>query len=342
MRKKLNAGAKPFIKADFDVIAKIAKAKCPPGKEKAWAANGNFQPAYDDPPTWRVAKDDEPANSTMNLTYQQVLSQASIGVSTASNHTSPPVAHQHQLPFHLQQGAQGMRGSSRQPFLQGHLQNGHFANGEEQRMMPSHSAQSFVNSPRMQNVPIAYASPIAQPQMMYGQGVQYAIGGPQTPQMAFRSYSSGGPQFMPQQSSPMGGPVMMQGPGGNNFMGPGLSPGPQMLYPANGQFMQGPPPLMPGTNGYPSPGRGGTMMMQQGSQQGHQSGYGLSPGMQFSQPIFAQSQQGQSMERSSLGESTLTVLSASIDARKLLSKPTIQHEPTNASSIPPASQPKQL
>lgn len=49
------------------------------------------------------------------------------------------------------------------------------------------------------------------------------------------------------------------------------------MPPSNGM-----PPQMPGVNGFPSPGRGGAMMMNQGSQQGHQPPppmYGMNPGM---------------------------------------------------------------
>lgn len=70
------------------------------------------------------------------------------------------------------------------------------------------------------------------------------------------------------------------------------------MPPSNGH-----PPAMPGVNGYPSPGRGGApMMINQGSQQGHQQqamygmGPGMSPGPQYGNvaPIFAPQPPGQS------------------------------------------------
>jgi len=84
-------------------------------------------------------------------------------------------------------------------------------------------------------------------------------------------------------------------------MGPQMGPGPQMMYPpAQGHFIPpagGHPPVMPGVNGYPSPGRGAPMMMSQGSQQGHQQLMyginGMSPGQQYGTPIYAQPQPGQ-------------------------------------------------
>jgi len=80
-----------------------------------------------------------------------------------------------------------------------------------------------------------------------------------------------------------------------------------MMYPqgSQGHFMppnNGYPPAMPGVNGYPSPGRNAApMMMNQGSQQGHQQppmygiGPGMSPGPQYGTvgPMFAQQSPGQ-------------------------------------------------
>jgi len=111
----------------------------------------------------------------------------------------------------------------------------------------------------------------------------------------FRSYS-GGAQFIPQQASHMGGPIMM-GPAGGPFIGP--PGGPQLMYPVQQQphFIpagSGPQVPLSGSNGYPSPGRSAPMMMT-GSQPGQQGQpvYGMSPGMQYGQPIYAQQQPGQ-------------------------------------------------
>jgi len=92
-----------------------------------------------------------------------------------------------------------------------------------------------------------------------------------------------GPQYMTAPSPLMqGGPQMpMYAPGGHpQFMPPGPVP----------------PQAMPGSNGYPSPGRPtAPMMAPQGSQQG-QHMYGMSPGTmpQYQQPVFAPQQPGQS------------------------------------------------
>ncbi len=291
-----------------DIIQSVAAIQAPAGVGKKWESNGGFKPAYDTLPTWRQVTENEAADSTMHQTYAKLFENPPYMSQTMSppqpQHVNPQAPHQHQLPFHLQQGSHNMsqRQSPRQPQI--HLHNNQHNHGpntmfnpsDEHRMMPSHSAQSFT-SPRLQNVNMSYASPMSQPaQLAYNQQMMQFPMGPVAPQQ-YRSYS-GGHQFFPQQAPPMGGPVMMQAPAGNGFMGPAgmVHPAPQMMYPASQpQFIpqgNGPPP-MPGSNGYPSPSRNAPLMMQQGSQPG-QAVYGMSPGMQYGQPIYAQQQPPQS------------------------------------------------
>jgi hypothetical protein len=293
-----------------DIIESVASIRPPTESTgKKWEANGGLKPPYDTLPTWRQIGDNEPAESSMNQSYAKLFENSAYSTQTMSppqpSHVHPQVAHQHQLPFHLQQGSHNLsqRQSPRQPQIHlhnnqhGHMPNSMFSPTDEHRMMPSHSAQSFA-SPRLQPVNMAYPSPMGQPaQLAYNQSVMQYPMGPGAPQMSqYRSYS-GGHQFVPQQTTHMGGPVMIPAPAGNGFMGPAgmVSPAPQMIYPG-GQphFMpQGNiPPPMPGSNGYPSPGRSAPMMMQQGSQPG-QAVYGMSPGMPYGQPIYAPQQPGQ-------------------------------------------------
>lgn len=290
----------------YNIVEQVADFKPAAGLEKKWeATNGAFKPAFDTMPTWRQPAKDEPEGSPMNLTYVKLFENFPFANQAMSppqpSHVHPQAPHQHQLPFHLQNMSQ--RQSPRQPPM--HLHNNQHNHGpntpfnpDDHRMMPSHSAQSFA-SPRMQPVNMAFPSPMGQhAQLAYNQqGIQYPMG-PGGPQMGpYRSYS-GGHQFVPQQSTGMGGPVMMPAPAGNGFMGPAgmVAPAPQMIYPGGQPHFvpqgNGPPP-MPGSAGYPSPGRSAPMMMNQGSQQG-QSVYGMSPGMQYGQPIYAQQQPGQS------------------------------------------------
>ncbi|ESZ92630.1 hypothetical protein SBOR_6984 [Sclerotinia borealis F-4128] len=295
-RKPLAKGARASLQGKYDAMELIKTLK--PGEGKNWSANGGLKPAYDTHLLWKVTANGAPTES-----YIQVFEKAPFPTTTpvvSEPHppqTAPPVPHQHQLPFHLQSGVHNInaRQSPRQPPLNMHgAQMGHptpaFSGPDELRMMPSHSAQSF-SSPRMQQLPMAFHSPMgANAQLAYNPQMLPYPGAPQM--QPFRSLSQNH-QFMPQQAH-MGQPMMMPNPAGG-FMPPqGMAPGPQMMYPpgAQGQFMppnNGHPPAMP-NGGYPSPGRGAPMMMHQGSQQGHQPVYGMSPGPQYGNlaPVFPQ------------------------------------------------------
>ncbi|KAE9375583.1 hypothetical protein N431DRAFT_463661 [Stipitochalara longipes BDJ] len=307
-RKPLPEGERPSIKGKFNALEHIKTLK--PGQGKDWKATGGIKPAYDTPPVFRQLADDEKEDSTMRSTYAKTLEAQHFPAQTVSpsnpSHAIPQVPHQHQLPFHLQQGVHNnmaSRQSPRQPPM--NLHNNQHVHGptppfnghDEHRMMPSHSAQSYA-SPRLQNVPMAYPSPMNQnaqlafpPQMM-----PYAGAPPMQPQL--RSFSQSH-QFMPQQGQM--GPIMMPNPAGSFLTSQGMAPGPQMMYQqgAQGPFMppHNGPPAMP-ANGFPSPGRGAPMMMNQGSQQGHQQPmYGMNPGMspgpQYVAPMYPQQPPGQ-------------------------------------------------
>ncbi|KAI9643794.1 poly(A)-binding protein binding protein [Ciborinia camelliae] len=296
-RKPLPKGARPSLKGKYDAMELIKTLK--PGDGKNWGRNGGLKPAYDTHLLWKLSANDAPTES-----YVQVFEKAPFPTATpvvSEPHppqAAPQVPHQHQLPFHLQSGVHNInaRQSPRQPPINMHgAQMGHptpaFSGPDELRMMPSHSAQSF-SSPRMQQLPMAFHSPMgANAQLAYNPQMVPYPGAPQI--QPFRSLSQNH-QFMPQQAH-MGQPVMIPNPAGG-FMPPqGMAPGPQMMYPpgAQGQFMppnNGHPPAMP-NGGYPSPGRGAPMMMNQGSQQGHpQPIYGMSPGPQYGNvaPVFPQ------------------------------------------------------
>ncbi|KAH7321028.1 hypothetical protein B0I35DRAFT_459710 [Stachybotrys elegans] len=258
-----------------------------PPASRNWDENGGLRPAYDTLPTWRQLQDDEKADSTMHLTCKTYFERQPFSSQTLATpnppHVVPHLAHQHQLPLHLQHNM-GQRQSPHMPHMQMHTpQHGHIPHqppygNDDHRMMHSNSAQSFA-SPRISHVPVAYNNspapvPFSQPVYM----------GPGAPQMTgYRSFSN--TQYMPPQQGQMGGPMMIQPqfiPGPQNMA-------PQMMYPGHPQFIppSGPPQPGPGANGYPSPGRpAAPMMAHQGSQQGGQPMYGLSPNPQFSQPNF--------------------------------------------------------
>lgn len=276
---------KCFILAHIKTIA--------PPQGRKWDDNGGLRPSYDTLPTWRQLQDNEKADSTMHLTYKEYFERGPFsGPSMATPnppHAMPHMAHQHQLPFHLQHGSHnmGQRQSPAMPPMQMHTPHhgpgphGQYGN-DDHRMMHSNSAQSFA-SPRMGQMPMAYNSP---GQMAYNQPV-YMGGAPQMGQ--YRSFSNSHHHYAPPQ-----GPMMMQ----PHFMPApqGMVGGPQMMYPgAHGQFMppSGPPQPGPAANGYPSPGRpAAPAMVHQGSQQG-QPMYGMSPSVQYNQPAgYGQAQSG--------------------------------------------------
>jgi hypothetical protein len=289
------------------VLAHIKSFQPPPGKK--FDDNDGLRPSYDTLPTWRqLQEENEKPESTMHLTYTQYFErQPFSGVAMATPnppHVVPQMAHQHQLPFHLQHGAHNMapRQSPHMPPMQLHtgqhapVPHVPFNNGDDHRMMHSNSAQSYA-SPRMAQVPMAYPPAMNSPaQVPYNQPVMQSYVGPGAPQMGqYRSFSNN-PQYLPQQPAHMGAPMMIQP---QFIAGPqGLVAAPQMqMYPAGGhpQFMSSvPPQSIPGSNGYPSPGRPtAPMMVHQGSQQG-QPVYGMSPNVQYQQPYVPQQQAGQS------------------------------------------------
>ncbi|KAL0940648.1 pab1 binding protein [Colletotrichum truncatum] len=283
------------------ILAHVKTFQPPQGRN--WDDNDGLRPSYDTPPTWRQLQDNEKPDSTMHLTSKEFLERQSFASSSMAtpNHTHVvPNAHQHQLPFHLQQPAHGMgpRQSPHMPPMPmqnqhgAHVPHGPYQNMDDHRMMHSNSAQSFA-SPRMAQVPITYTPAMGSAQVPYNQPMMQPFVGPGTPNMGgFRNFSNNH-QYMPQQpGGPMGGPMMPQ------FINPqGMVPAPQMPMYAGGhtQFMPpnaAPPQPIPGSNGYPSPGRPvAPMMAHQGSQQG-QPVYGMSPNVQYQQPAFTPQQPG--------------------------------------------------
>ncbi|KAM3530535.1 hypothetical protein MY4038_004852 [Beauveria bassiana] len=274
------------------ILSHIKTVAPPPGRK--WDDNGGLRPAYDTLPTWRQLRDDEKADSTMHLTYKEYFERSPFSgpamATPNTPHALPHLAHQHQLPFHLQHGSlhTGQRQSPAMPPMQMHTPHhgppphSQYGN-DDHRMMHSNSQQSFA-SPRMAQMPMAYNSPS---QMAYNQPVYMGGGALQMGQ--YRSFSnSHHPHYAPPQAHMMMPQHFMPAP-------QGMVGGPQMMYPgAHGQFMSpgGPQQPGPGANGYPSPGRpSAPAMVHQGSQQG-QPMYGMSPSVQYNQPAHGQVQGG--------------------------------------------------
>lgn len=304
-RKPTKPAERAKLSDKFDALGHIKTLK--PGPEKKWDLNGGMKPAYETPLAWRLVVGDEKQGSTMELTYTKLFEMTPFPAQPMSSpgpaHVMPQQPHQHQLPFHLQQGVHMQPGRSpRAPPMNLHgNQLGHgptppFNGHDDHRMMPSHSAQSY-GSPRMPNVNMAYASPMNQSAQLFNPQMM-PYGGPPM-QAQFRSLSQSH-QYMPQQGQMA--PIMMQNPAGGFLTSQGMAPGPPMMFPqGQAPFMPPgnghPPPMQP--NGFPnSPGRSAPMMMSQGSQQGHQQqpmyamNPGMSPGPQYGNvgPIYAQQQ----------------------------------------------------
>ncbi|KAF3765423.1 hypothetical protein M406DRAFT_216237, partial [Cryphonectria parasitica EP155] len=294
------------------ILSHVQSFKAPQTNKPAWEENGGLRPAFDTLPTWKSIREED---SKDKISYKQLFDRPPYTTTMATPNPAPVVPqipHQHQLPFHLQQGAQnaGPRQSPHMPPMQmhggGHPAHGPhmpFNNGEDgTRMMHSNSAQSYA-SPRPGQVPMAYPNMMNSPSHMpYSQPVMPGFMGPGAPPMGgpqMRNFTQN-PQYMPQQHGQMGPPMMM-GPGYMAAPSPMMQGTPQMpmAYPgAHPNFVPPgpvPPQAMQGANGYPSPGRpAAPMMAHQGSQQG-QHMYGMSPGAmpQYQQPVFTPQQPGQ-------------------------------------------------
>lgn len=293
------------------ILSNVQSLKAPTPNNRAWEENGGLRPPFDTLPTWKTVREED---SKDKISYKQLFDRPPYAGAMATPNTAPVVPqmpHQHQLPFHLQQGAQnaGPRQSPHMPPMQmhaghpGHVPHMPFNNGDDgTRMMHSNSAQSYA-SPRPGQVPMAYPNMMNSPSHMpYSQPVMPGFMGPGAPQMTpqMRNFAQT-PQYMPQQPGQMGPPMMM-GPGYMAGPAPMMQGTPQMpmAYPgAHPNFVPPgpvPPQAMQGANGYPSPGRpAAPMMAHQGSQQG-QHMYGMSPGTmpQYQQPSFPPQQPGQS------------------------------------------------
>lgn len=285
-------------------IMSQAKTIKPP-QGRSWDDNGGLRPTFDTAPTWRQMLDKEEADSTMQITYKQYLERNPFAGAAGTQATPnpapvlPQMAHQHQLPFHLQHGAHmAPRPSPHMPPMQmhgppqAHNQHMGYTNADDHRMVHSSSSQSFA-SPRMSQAPVAYAPAMNSPaQVPYGQPVM-------PPHMGqYRSFSNNS-QYMPQQQGHVGAPMMMQPQYMGGPQGMLVTPPHMQMYPSSqGQFMPPggvavPPQQMAGSNGYPSPGRPAAVpMAHQGSAQGQQ--YGMSPSMAYQQPAYGGQPHGHS------------------------------------------------
>ncbi len=265
-------------------------------------ANGGIKPAYKTPPTWNATKENE------DKTYLDMFESVPFAPPSVSpQHVSPPnpqVPHQHQLPFHLQHGAQGVPQVHAPQQAPHHMHPQHHLHPtgphhyDDHRMHLSSSTSSVYPSPRPQYSNIAYVSPMAQhAQLAYGQPIPPYFMGPNGPQATPIRQFPGGPQFVTPPNAHLTAPMMAQQHSNGSFMGMPqtmavpFNPQMQMYSPGQAHAMPqyGGPPQPP--SNYPSPGRGAPLMVHQGSQQGQhpQPAMFMNPG-HHAQPIYAQQQ----------------------------------------------------
>lgn len=294
-RKLVPVAERASILSHFDILKHLKDEAENDPAAKNWVSNGGIKPSYKTPPTWTTPTDPEKPEDFKS--YKEMFDKARPVPAVTPQHSSPvnpALAHQHQLPLHLQNGPQGIpQVQTPQQPPQLHAQPQHYATGphhyDDHYMRPSISSASVypAPSPRMQNNNIAYPSPMNNhAQLAYGQPIPQYMLGPNGPQQAgFRQFP-GGPQMMA-SPGPHLAPMMVQQPSAGGYM---VHPqqmipfNPQMtMYPGAGPQPYGVPTQSP--SGYPSPGRGAPMMMHQGSHQG-QPVY-MTPS-QYGQPIYAQ------------------------------------------------------
>ena len=296
-KRPLPAAEKPSISDSFDPLKWLKSKAEDEGKTKDFAFNGGIQPAFVTPPTWRdPAKPDE-----QQFSYKDMFEDHVPIPNTASpRHPSPtatPMAHQHQLPLHLQSAPNGVPHTHQhhQPPFPVQAQPHHYPPGQHQyddhRMHLSASSSSVYPSPRLNNTHVAYGSPMPQAaQLTYGQPVPPYLMAPNGPHPTHFRQFPGGPQMIAAQGPQLGAPMMVQQSSSGGFIstphGMAVPFNPQMqMYPA------GQPPTFGGLSqppsGYPSPGRGAPMMVHQGSHHGQPPPMYMNPG-QFAQPVYAQ------------------------------------------------------
>lgn len=305
-KKPLPAVDRESISDHFNPLKRLKEKAKQEGKE--YSENGGIRRAYATPPTWLNVDDGEDYKS-----YKQMFDNVPPVEARASpQHGSsghPSLAHQHQLPVHLQQPGphvmSHVSASQHAPF-HAQPQPPHFPAAshhyDEHRMHLSTSSSSVYPSPRMQNATMAYPSPMTQQtQLAYGQPMpQYFV--PNGPQPAhFGRHFPGAPPIMSAQAAPLTAPMMVQQSSQGGYMGPPHG----MALPFNPQMPMYPPGQPSGYSGssqppnnFPSPSRGAPMMMHQGSHQGQQPLMFMGPGQQFGQPVYAQQQptHGKSLE----------------------------------------------
>jgi len=292
-RKPLPLADRPSIQGHFNPLKRLREKAESEGKIKDYAPNGGIVFAYTTPVTWSVFKEDEEEKSYKDMF--EPIPTPSAGISpqpSAASPINPNLAHQHQLPVHLQQGSHGHQHPPYQGPPPQHLYPGGAPHYEDHRMHTP-SASSYGSTPRMPNSHAAYSSPMGQavagaiqyaPAMGQAQPTYTHAMGPGVSQPPHFRQMPNVSQYMHSPGPQMAAPLMVQQNSQGPYMGPQMGPIPQMpMYapgPPQGYVASQPP------SGYPSPSRGPPMMMHQGSYQGQTPQ--MHAGQQYVQPFYAQ------------------------------------------------------
>ena len=300
-KKPLPAADRPSILDNFNPLNRLKEKAMRDGKAKDYAHNGGIAFAHATSVTWTTVNDGEEGKSYKDMFQGPSASiEPSPRPATASP-INPNLAHQHQLPAHLQHGSHGTPALQNPPqtIYQGpppqHLYPGMPQPFDDHRMHASPSVSAY-STPRLQTTYGAYPTSIGQPMQGPIPGpipgaFQYPPamgptpsqimnpGGPQPPQ--FRQFSNG-PQYMPAPSQQLAAPMMVQQGSQGPYMPQGAPIAHVPVYASGGvpSYGQSQP-----TSGYPSPGRGAPMMMHQGSYQGQNAL--MHAGQQYGQPFYS-------------------------------------------------------
>ena len=296
-RKPVPSSERPSILDNFNPLKRLHEKASKDGKLKDYAVNGGIAYAHATPVTWTNIKDGEEGKSYKDLYDGPSISTGPSPRPPTVSPINASLAHQHQLPAHLQQGPHATTNMQTAPqtMYQGpqqHLYPGMPQHFDDQRMHGSSSIPSY-STPRMQNGYGTYQGPMHQPVSgpMPGAFQYPPVMGPGHPQMMnpggplppqFRQFSNG-PHYMQSPVQQLAAPMMVQQGSQGPYMTPGGPIAQLPVYAPGTVPSYG--PSQP-TSGYPSPSRGAPMMMHQGSFQG-QNAQMHAPGQQYGQPFYS-------------------------------------------------------
>ena len=288
-RKPVPALERPSLVSTFNPIKRMKKDIEAQTRQKEFSFNGGIPQAYRTPVIWDDLVREENREKTYAEVFDRDQRERIPTISPAASNQSTPASqmpHAHQLPYHLQNGNHSSH--VQMPHQTPHSMHNqhsqpHF--DEHHRMTMQAAPPHVYPSPRLQQSPMVFASPMGHQAQLFAQPLPQFYAPPGVPQQIPRMQYPGGGQFMHSQPGQVAAaPMMVQQASNGPYMNmpqqypqPMYSPSPGHAYPHMSQ-----------SNGYPSPSRGAPIMMHQGSQQGHHPQH-----MSYGQPVYG-AQQGHS------------------------------------------------